>query len=189
MDQDRRPDHRPHLPLLLTHLRTGALASGGVGTFAVQIARHPGAQVPGVCSTPDVDVVRQLGAGHVIDYTKQDFTLGAAARYDLAFRRDSTASAAARRLRRPRTRPPGSGSSGDGNVGGPKIKIASELAGLFPAGRSTLVLAPRFRDAENWSQGPAEAHRMATGPPLGRGEDAESIEGNRFISPTHTGGA
>jgi NADPH:quinone reductase-like Zn-dependent oxidoreductase len=88
MDQDRRLDHRPHLPILLTHLRTGALASGGVGTFAVQIARHPGAQVPGVCSTPDVDVVRQLGAGHVIDYTKQDFTFGAAARYDLAFRRD-----------------------------------------------------------------------------------------------------
>jgi hypothetical protein len=44
-------------------------------------------------------------------------------------------------------------------------------------------------DAEHWSQGSAEAHRMATGPPLGRGEDAESIEGNRFISPTHTGGA
>jgi NADPH:quinone reductase-like Zn-dependent oxidoreductase len=59
-----------------------------VGTFAVQIARHPGAQVPCVCSTPEVDLVRQLGAGHVIDYTKQDFTFGAAARYDLAFRRD-----------------------------------------------------------------------------------------------------
>jgi hypothetical protein len=50
-------------------------------------------------------------------------------------------------------------------------------------------LAPRFRDAEHWSQGSAEAHRMATGPPLGRRGDAESIEGNRFISPTHTGGA
>jgi hypothetical protein len=44
-------------------------------------------------------------------------------------------------------------------------------------------------DTEHWSQGSAEAHRMATGPPLGRRGDAESIEGNRFISPTHTGGA
>jgi NADPH:quinone reductase-like Zn-dependent oxidoreductase len=57
-------------------------ASGGVGTFAVRIARHLGAQVTGVCSTRHADVVRRLGAEQVIDYTKQDFTLGAA-RYDL----------------------------------------------------------------------------------------------------------
>ena len=44
-------------------------ASGGVGTFAVQIARHLGAQVSGVCSTGHVDLVRRLGAGQVIDYT------------------------------------------------------------------------------------------------------------------------
>src|SRR6516225_4826316 len=58
-------------------------ASGGVGTFAVQIARHLGATVTGVCGTRHVDVVRRLGAEQVIDYTKQDVTVGAA-RYDLA---------------------------------------------------------------------------------------------------------
>jgi NADPH:quinone reductase-like Zn-dependent oxidoreductase len=69
-------------------------ASGGVGTFAVQIARYLGARVTGVCGTPNVDVVHRLGAKHVIDYTKQDFTLGAV-RYDLAFQLGGTYSPAA----------------------------------------------------------------------------------------------
>ncbi len=56
-------------------------ASGGVGTFAVQIARSMGAEVTGVCSTRNVDMVRSIGADHVIDYTREDFRRGDG-RYD-----------------------------------------------------------------------------------------------------------
>ena len=59
-------------------------AAGGVGTFAVQIAKAFGAEVTGVCTTGSVDLVRSIGADHVIDYTHDDVTRGAM-RYDLIF--------------------------------------------------------------------------------------------------------
>ena len=77
-------------------------AAGGVGTFAVQIAKALGARVTGVCSTTKMDLVRSIGAEDVIDYTQQDFTRSGK-RYDVIFQLAGTASpSACRRALTPR---------------------------------------------------------------------------------------
>jgi NADPH:quinone reductase-like Zn-dependent oxidoreductase len=72
-------------------------ASGGVGTYAVQIAKVYGARVTGVCSTTKVEMVRSIGADHVIDYTREDFAEGEQ-RYDLVL--DIGGNSSLSRLRR-----------------------------------------------------------------------------------------
>jgi NADPH:quinone reductase-like Zn-dependent oxidoreductase len=94
-------------------------ASGGVGTYAVQIAKATGAAVTGVCSTASSDLVRSIGADPVLDYTRDDFAAGPQ-RYDLIL--DLGANTPLRRLRRALT-PTGTlvlvgGENGDRWTGG-----------------------------------------------------------------------
>ncbi len=98
-------------------------ASGGVGTFAVQIAKALGAQVTGVCSTPNVAMVRALGADAVIDYTREDFTRGNT-RYDVIFQLGGMQSpAACRRALTPKGILVLSSGDSNGRVIGPMNRI------------------------------------------------------------------
>jgi NADPH:quinone reductase-like Zn-dependent oxidoreductase len=108
-------------------------AAGGVGTFAVQIAKTFGADVTGVCSTKNVDLVGSIGADDVVDYTAEDFTRNAQ-RYDLIL--DNVGNRSLRDLRRVL--------KSDGTliiVGAQPGKLFRPLAGLFKA----LVVSPFVR--------------------------------------------
>jgi NADPH:quinone reductase-like Zn-dependent oxidoreductase len=113
-------------------------AGGGVGTFAVQIAAALGAEVTGVCSTGNVELVRSIGAAHVIDYTMEDFTAGST-RYDVIL--DNVSSLQLKRLRGVLT-PKGilvlNGGGSPGHVFGP-------VAGLLKAVVANLFVSQRLR--------------------------------------------
>ena len=111
-------------------------ASGGVGSFAVQIAKALGAEVTGVCSTGNVVMVRGLGAEHVIDYTQEDFTKGSA-RYDVIL--DNVASHSLSATRRVLT-PDGLHVPSSGHAGLSWI-IAAALSALFVRQQAPVVVA------------------------------------------------
>ena len=113
-------------------------AGGGVGTYAVQIAAALGAEVTGVCSTRNVELVRSIGAAHVVDYTREDFT-GGRLRYDVIL--DNVSSLPLARLRRALA-PKGilvlNGGGSPGHVFGP-------VAGLLRAVVANTFVSQRLR--------------------------------------------
>ena len=117
-------------------------ASGGVGTYAVQIAKSLGAEVTGVCSSTKVDLVRSLGADHVIDYTRDDFAAGGE-RYDVIL--DIGGNASLSRLRRALA-PRGTlvitgGETGGRWLGGIDRQLRALLLSRFVAQRLTTFVA------------------------------------------------
>jgi NADPH:quinone reductase-like Zn-dependent oxidoreductase len=125
-------------------------ASGGVGSFAVQIAKVLGAEVTGVCSTKNVEMVRSLGADHVIDYTLEDFAAGGR-RYDLVL--DSIESRPVSQVRRALT-PRGTLvlNSGTGATG---LRMLARLVwplilSPFTSHRLTRFLSTPKRDDLEW---------------------------------------
>ena len=122
-------------------------ASGGVGSYAVQLAKALGAEVTGVCSTPKMDLVRSLGASHVLDYTQDDFADGTR-HYDLIV--DIAGNPSLSRLRRALT-PAGTAVIVGGEDGGNWTGMGRQLRALarspFLRQRLTMV-TPRQRSAD-----------------------------------------
>jgi NADPH:quinone reductase-like Zn-dependent oxidoreductase len=102
-------------------------ASGGVGSYAVQLAKAFGAEVTGVCSTAKADLVRSLGADHVIDYSRDDFADGSR-RYDLVI--DIAGNPSLKRLRRA-LRPRGTAVFVGGEDAGAIVGMGRQLRGVL----------------------------------------------------------
>jgi NADPH:quinone reductase-like Zn-dependent oxidoreductase len=119
-------------------------ASGGVGTFAVQIAKALGAEVTGVTSTKNVDLVRSIGADHVIDYTREDFTKGAK-RYDLIL--DNVGNHSMAQTRRALTPTGILISNGGGHAGGKLARtIRTMLVSIFVRQQAAPSVKAQNRD-------------------------------------------
>jgi len=122
-------------------------AGGGVGSFAVQVAAALGAEVTGVCSTRNVELVRSLGAPHVLDYTTEDFTDGRI-RYDVIL--DNVSSLSLARLRGVLT-PKGilvlNGGGSPGQVFGPiAVLLRAVVANLFVSQRLSPLPSKQNRE-------------------------------------------
>jgi NADPH:quinone reductase-like Zn-dependent oxidoreductase len=163
-------------------------ASGGVGTYAVQIAAALGAEVTGVCSTRNAELVRSIGAAHVIDYTREDFTDGRM-RYDVIL--DNVSSLPLTRLRRALT-PKGTlvlnGGGSPGHVFGP-------VAGILRAVVANAFVSQRLRplpSRQNREELLAVTELIESGkltPVVGRTYPlAETAEGLRQVERGHARG-
>jgi len=123
-------------------------AAGGIGTFAVQIAKALGAHVTGVCSTRNLDLVRSIGADEVIDYTKEDFACSNA-RYDVIL--DNVGNHSLSELRRALT-PTGTLVPNGGNfenrwfAGGGRVISATVLSRFVSQAMRPFLLAPKLAD-------------------------------------------
>jgi NADPH:quinone reductase-like Zn-dependent oxidoreductase len=163
-------------------------AGGGVGTYAVQIAAALGAEVTGVCSTRNIELVRSIGAAHVIDYTTEDFT-GGRTRYDVIL--DNVSSLPLSRLRGALS-PKGTlvlnGGGSPGHVFGP-------VAGIVRAVVANAFVSQRLRPL------PSRQNRAELLAVTGLIEDgklmpvvdrtcplAETAEGLRIVEQGHTRG-
>ena len=138
------------------HLRPGQKvlvngAAGGVGTFAVQIAKSFGADVTGVCSTRNLSMVRSIGADRVIDYTLEDFTKSAS-RYDLFFDGVGNHSlSASRRVLNPKGIYIGAGGTTDNWTIGPLLRAVSSLVlSLFGDQKLLMLLAKPSKEDLAW---------------------------------------
>jgi NADPH:quinone reductase-like Zn-dependent oxidoreductase len=151
-------------------------ASGGVGSYAVQIAKALGAEVTGVASTAKADFVASLGADHVLDYTRDDFADGTR-RYDLIL--DVGGGSSLRRLRRALT-PRGTvvfvGAENTGNVTGMGRQVRGALLSMFVRQRLALLTAKeRASDLElltEYLEARRVAPSIAESYPLAKAKDA-----------------
>ena len=163
-------------------------ASGGVGTFAVQIAKWYGANVTGVCSTRNLEMVRSLGADQVIDYTREDFTQ-TGQRYDLIFQLAGTASpSACRRALTAKGRLVLSSGDSPGRVIGPVGRIFKAVL-LTPFVGQTLLpfIAKPSSDDLQFLGGLIEAGRVT--PVIDRTYPLrESADAIRYLETGHARG-
>jgi NADPH:quinone reductase-like Zn-dependent oxidoreductase len=163
-------------------------AGGGVGTYAVQIAAALGAEVTGVCSTRNVELVRAIGAAHVVDYTAEDFT-GGSARYDVIL--DNVSSLPLTRLRGALT-PKGTlvlnGGGSPGHVFGPVAGIVrAVVASPFVAQRLRPLPSRQNREELLAVTGLIQDGKLT--PVIGRTYPlADTAEGLRYVEQGHARG-
>jgi NADPH:quinone reductase-like Zn-dependent oxidoreductase len=163
-------------------------AGGGVGTYAVQIAAALGAEVTGVCSTRNVELVRSIGAAHVVDYTREDFT-GGRSQYDVIL--DNVSSLPLGRLRRALA-PKGilvlNGGGSPGHVFGPVAGILGAVVASAFVSQRLRPLPSRQSQAELLAvTGLIEGGKLM--PVVDRTYPlADTVEGLRQVEQGHTRG-